>query len=617
MRRHPDDAAALTVLGRVWLAWPVFGRFHADSILARACALAPRDPEPFYYRGLVGLRLGGDDGEAMARHALVRVLTLDPHYRDAWALWSTLYRADAERREMVAALRRHAGDHAADLWRAGLLVELREYDAAAPFLDSLIDRTPDDPAPRAWLARALYEQGRDAEAAPVYRAAIARADADTGDVLWHQVRSIASPAERDLYATLAPEQRQPFFRLFWERRDPDLSDRMNRRIGEHFRRLVEAHRYYALLHPLSRWNHSRLWRTLRGGLGMPEDASAEAATARAGIAGFRHASVADEPLAEGVAPRLDEAGQTTVNLEDGLDDRGRILVRYGPPNERDIWSLDAETWRYNLPGGQLQVTFLRRTADGGGDEVVTPVVAGEAAAAAYLLRTDRPSRAATLRFSFWTAAFRHGEAAHTELVVFPDSVAALGALFDASGMEVGRDSAPPGRALHFVVAPGDHDLLALDAARAGREGRYRGSQVVPWFRADTLSVSSILIASGALPARRSALEAAAAAGLKLPVRRPVRLYAEVYGLAAAGGVARYDARYRFTRTTRSFLGGRRHHPVIAFRFRRTITAADPAIESLVVDPGRLPAGHYRLVLEIHDAVSGERAASGSLEFDLR
>ncbi len=613
---RPGDPAPLVLLGRIWLAWPFFGRYTADSILARAEALDPGDPAPAYYRSLVGLRLGGDEGEGMARRALLRVLALDPHYRDAWTLWEGLYRDDDDRDTMVAVLARHAGDDAADLWRAGLLVELRRYDAAAPLLDSLSGAQPDDPAPRAWLARALFEQARDSAAATVYDAAIRRADADTAQVLWRQLRGIASPGERARWATLRPDQRPGFLRLFWDGRNPDLRDPVNARIGEHFRRLLVARRTFPLLHPLSRWHHSRLWRTLMGGLGIPPNEAAQLDAVRAGLAGVRQPRVADAPVAAGHAPRLDDTTQETVNLEDMLDDRGRILVRWGQPQRRQRWSSDTETWWYDLPEGSFQVTFVRRTADGGGDEVVTPVVAQEAEAARHLLDTDRPDKPARLQAFFWPAAFRAASGDGTDLTLFPDSVSALAVLYDAAGRQAARDSAAAGSALHLRAAPGTY-LLAMDAARGGDTGRYRGTFVVPWFPPDSLSISSLLIASGAVAPTRAALEAEAPGALRLPAGRPLRVYAELYGLGGADGTARYDAIYHFERTSRGWLGGLSRHRVVTITFRRTVPAADPAFESLVVDPGRLPRGRYRLVLEIHDAIRGVSAESGTLDFELR
>jgi tetratricopeptide (TPR) repeat protein len=612
VRAHPDDPEALALLGRIRLAWPAFGRYQADTLLTRAAALDTTDPEPCYYLGLVGLKLAGDDGEAIARRGLGCTIARNPAYRDAWTLWTALYRDDDHRSEMVETLTRHAGDPSADLWRAGLLVEQRRYDEAAPVLDALARARPDNPAPRAWLARALYEQGRDSEAGPIYDEALARAGADTGDVLWRQVRSIATPGERDAYARTDASGREALLRIFWASRNPDLAAPQNARIGEHFRRLAEAHRRYTLLHPQSRYHHSRARRTVLGGLGIPP--GIDLAPVRAGIAGQRQARIADQAVAAGVVGRLDAPGEETANLEDGLDDRGRVLVRYGEPDERYVWSGDAETWRYARSEREFQVTFARRTADGGGDEVITPVVAGEYEAAQYLLSTDRPSLAATLRFSFWPAAFRSDTGHATELVLFPDRVRSIAALFDSTGREAARDSATD-RPLHLLAPPGRY-LLALDADRSGRSGRFRGAIPLPAYGWDSLAVSSLLVSGGDIAPQRPALEAAAPPALRLPADRPLRVYAEVYGLDADAGAVRYDAVYRFERAGGGLLGLRAHSHVTTIAFSRERAEANPAIETLVIDPGRLPRGHYRLTLETHDTVRGTRAASAALEFDL-
>ncbi|MDP3772969.1 MAG: GWxTD domain-containing protein [Gemmatimonadales bacterium] len=593
----------------------MIGRYRAESLLTRAGALDPSNPEPFYYLGKVGLALRGDDGEMISRPALVHVLELDPHYRDAWALWTTLYRGDAERRAAVTALARHAGDGVADLWRAGLLVELRRYDEAVSLLAEAIGAAPRDPAPRGLLARLLFEQRRDDEGARAYDSALRVADRDTGGVLWRQVRSIATPAERGAYGLAAPEEREALLRLFWARREPDLRTPLNERIGEHFRRMMEARRAFALLHPNSRFHHSRSWRTLAGGLGAPPGADLEAISR--GVAEGRATRVTDAPVAAGLGGRLDGDSEETANLEDYLDDRGRIFVRYGTPGERLVWGLDTETWRYYLPDGMLQVTFARRTGGFGfsGDQVVTPVVAGELESARRLLATDRPDLDARLSFVFWPAAFRHGVDGVSELVLFPSGVDATAVLLDGGGREVARDTAT-GRALHLVAPPGRY-VLALDAERDERIGRFRGAVQLPRFGADSLAVSSLLIAAGAVPPERGALERAAPAGLRLRADTPMRFYAEVYGLGGADGMSRYQATYRFEREGGGFLGLRGRERITSVSLTREQPADMTIMESLVIDPGRLPRGHYRMHLEILDAVRGTRAASASLEFDLR
>jgi len=594
----------LTLLGRIWLAWPVFGRWQADSLLTRAGALDPDHPEPFYYLGLVGIALRGDDGEWVARRGLTRVLEIDPMYRDTWSRWLSLYRGPDERRAAVAALARHAGAPAPDLWRSQLLIELGAYDDARPVLGTLIARSPGDPAPRALLAQALYESGNDSAAAPVYEAALARAAADTGEVLWRQVRSTASPGEREMYDRTAPPDRTAYFRVFWAHRRPDLRASLNARIGEHFRRLREAQRAYALQHPNSRYFHSSVSRSFpRFGVGVPPcQLGAIGVGSRAAI-----------PPAPAAAP---VNAEETLNLEDGLDDRGRIYVRYGAPDERLACEAASETWRYRLPEGILQVTFARRTgSDSSGDALVTPVVAGEWEAAQRLLATDRPSAPATLPFAYWSAVFRGADHWQTELLLIADSVSSAAALTDATGRDVVRGSATAGP-LRLTAPPGRY-LLALDASRADSLGRVRGAITLPSFADGSLSVSSLLITDRDAAPERLAMAAAARGDLRLRRAGPLRLYAEVYGLAAEDGRSRYDAEYLFERAGPQAGQRTAAEQLTTVRFRRDQRAEGAVVESLVIDPGRLAPGRYLLRLRVRDAIARGRAASTSLEFELR
>jgi tetratricopeptide (TPR) repeat protein len=606
VQSRPGDARALTLLGRIWLAWPVFGRWQADSVLTRAGALDPGNPEPFYYLGLVGVALRGDDGEWVSRRGLTRVLAINPLYRDAWARWLALYRGPAERREGVAALARHAGRPAADFWRSLLLIELDAHAEAESLLAGLIARAPDDPAPRALLAQSLYETAFDAEAAPVYEAALARAAADTGGALWRQVRSAASPGERETYGRTPPPGRSSFFRLFWAHRRPDLRAPINGRIGEHFRRLRDARRAYALQHPNSRYFHSPVSRAVPRGNGRLISDCLWAAVG----SGSR---VALPP-----APaQTSENTAETMNLEDGLDDRGRIFVRYGAPDETITCGIGSETWRYRLPEGLLQVTFSRRTGPDSatGDALVTPVFQGEWAAARWLLATDRPSVPATLRFAFWRAMFRGADRWQTELLLMPDSVAGVAVLTNEAGQDAARDSATAGP-LRLVAPPGRY-LLALDAARGDGVGRWRGAVSLTPFTGESLAVSGLLVTARDVAPERLVMAAAAPGDLRLPRDRPLRVYAEVYGLATRSGFSHFDVEYAVERLGPDDPTARAPARRTSFRFRRERPAQSLTIESLVIDPGRLPGGRYRLRLLVSDALAGARSASAPIEFELR
>ncbi len=51
---HPNDPCAHLLLGRVWYAWPVTGRYPALAEFRQAARLAPENPEPLYWQVRVG-----------------------------------------------------------------------------------------------------------------------------------------------------------------------------------------------------------------------------------------------------------------------------------------------------------------------------------------------------------------------------------------------------------------------------------------------------------------------------------------------------------------------------------------------------------------------------------
>lgn len=616
--RAPNDPRVLTLLGRIHLEWPVIGRFAAESLFARAGRIAPDDPAPYYWMGHTGLKLGGDDGEMIARRGLLRVLAINPAYRDVWSLWTRLYAGRGDRLAALRALAPHAGTDPADHYRARLLLDLHEYDSAAALLAALAARHPGDAGPRALLARALFEQGDDAAGWAMYERALAVAHLDTAGILWRQVRSVATPTESELWRRTLPEQRAAFFRVFWTRREPNLFTAGNERVGEHFRRMVDAQRDFRVLHPNSRYHRSKLFRSLVGimnGSNQPEVAALVQRAQQERCSAGLPDSIVRLQYEQGLTRRLDTADtDATPNLEDGLDDRGRVWMRHGRPDVRFTYGLNGETWCYERPGGVLRVTFVRRTGYGGasGDLVFTPTVPGEIESAELLMATDRPGTEYRLDFVFWHAAFRSADDARTDLLLFPDSALAAGALMDDTGYEVARDTAS-GHYLEIRALPGRY-LLMLDARRGDRLGSYRGPMPLPDFTTGELAVSSLLVASGDVAANRDSMAAAAPFGLRLPAGEPMRLYAELYGLGRVDGGSRYEARYRFTR-----LDGERQvrgrETIVSFQ--REARFAPRVIESLVVDPGRLAPGRYRVRLEIVDQIRSAMVAGASMEFQLR
>jgi len=261
-QKAPRDPRGFLVLGDAYARRMPAGRFRALEAYRTAQRLNPRDPDPPYRMSQMGLWLGGDDGERIARDELERVLDLDPFYKDAWALWLTLYRNGGGRAKMVARLSPYRSDARVQARLAQLLVENEAYDVADRLLDSAIGI---DAGHAGWLAlraQSALEVGDTANGLAFYRRALGNAARDSTDVLWGQVIGIATPAELRAWTTVPAKDRGVWLESFWARRNPDLFVGVNARIAEHFARLRYARKHFPLLHPLVSYHRSALARTL-------------------------------------------------------------------------------------------------------------------------------------------------------------------------------------------------------------------------------------------------------------------------------------------------------------------------------------------------------------------
>src|SRR5439155_1060215 len=173
--QQPSDPHAHLALGWVWQAWPAAGRYRALDEFRTAERLAPGEPAPLWGQVAVGYRLGSDEGEGIARRALLRLLELRPGDRLAWARFLELYHDDAIWRRVDRALALHPddlvvleqarseSDHAAKRADCRALPSARggaaPLPAAAPA--ELVSPLRDRPAPR--------HRGPAGHAAPVRR----------------------------------------------------------------------------------------------------------------------------------------------------------------------------------------------------------------------------------------------------------------------------------------------------------------------------------------------------------------------------------------------------------------------------------------------------------------
>ena len=617
----PNNERAILLLGRIHLAWPVVGRWAAESLFVRAGRIDTLDPEPWYYLADVGQRLGREDGEEMKHRGLTNALARNPDYRDAWARWAPLWHNDNRRRDMIEALARHRTSVLSWYRRGQLLIESGSPNEAAAVLDSVARRQPDDPAVLAWLARALFQANRDDTASMVYDRALALAPRDTGQVLWKQVRGIATPEERERYERLSPFNRPAFYRLFWAQRASTADAGFNGRIGEHFRRLDTVIHAYSLLHPTSRYFRSATFRALAGAVGgIPDFSGGGIVTpafefAAASLCGESRSGAMTRSPGTGAVERIDTTNADPANLENGVDDRGMIFLRHGKPDQIFIGPHGgSETWCYHQDNQVLRVSFMRRTGGmaGTGDFVLTALQAGEPASARRLLVTDTPDERPTLTFAFWLASFR-GDSGRTELAVLGDSVHFMAALLDGEGRVVGRGA---GLGLARLQSrPGPH-LLQVDASLDGRQNAWRGVQTVADYASDSaLSLSSVLLAPVPVAATRGSMIDGVSRRLQFRRDQAVRVYSEVYGLGRAGGRSRYQAIYMFERINRD--GTAESATNLDARFDRDVAAERVTRETLTLDPDRLEPGTYRLTITVDDLVRPARTRSATVQFTMR
>ncbi|HEU5260356.1 MAG TPA: GWxTD domain-containing protein [Gemmatimonadales bacterium] len=612
--RDPRDARARLQLARVWNAWPVIGRYRALEQFRAAERLAPDDLEPLRGQIEVGYRLGSDEGEAMARAALLKLLALRPDDSDAWARFTELYHSDDIRRRAERVLATHPDDLTA-LERRALIALALEEPARADSLAArvLARRGPHVPA---WLVRAeaAFQLDRDAAGYKWYDSALAHADLDSASALWDNVRLIATPDEAARFDAAGPDDRRRFFHWFWGKRDPNLLTRQSERIAEHFRRLAYVRRRFQLLHPLSLYHRS---------------ASARALSA-AGLRRIQHEFLQNEPA---LLPP-DTPGARSIYSLAGLDARGLVWLRHGPPDvrlakaldatrPRDLpgaSSLDAEAWLYESADGPASVAFTRATASAGlqlgGDYIFTPTTRRQLQDTRRLLTTDRTTLPAPLAARVWTAFFRGRTPGRTDVYYRSAHDAAGLALWDESGVAAALTG---GVGLLRISVPPGRYTLGMDVDSAGVLGRIRDAINVPHFaRAAVPTVSSLVLAAADSSGDREATLAGMPADLVFRSGAPLAAYAEIYGLAAdAHGVSRYVARYTFaavqSRLART-LGG--SHEVV-FEFTREAPAQDLAVEQLVLEAGRVPPGRYRVTLGVTDAVRNVKAESVAVEITVR
>jgi len=614
-------AESLLAVGRAQFARPVIGRYAALEAFRAAARLDRTNPEPLYWQMKVGFYLGSDEGDVLAREAILKILALTPDYQDVWDRFATVYRNPKIWRRADRALAQHPDDLVAIERRAELAIALEEPLRA----DSLLAEVT--PSVTVYLARAEagFQAGRDSSGYAWYDSALAYADVDSTGAMWDAVWMIATPEEIQAQDATPPGERRVFFERFWSKRDANLVTAGNERIAEHFRRIAYARRYFRLLHPLNLYHTSPRYRAL---IAQAQRDYLQGHAQRTGepYPGFE----ADQALAGARLLPDVTPGDATSSAMAGIDARGLIYVRLGPPAVRlrgfldpldqaaEDTPLDTEGWLYHTPEGTLTIGFRRASGstDAGmasGDFIFLPFNRRQVWSTKVALRTDHTAVPAPLEARAWSAFFKSPELGLTDAYYKAKGDSAAVALWDANDQPV---RASGSGLLQLTIPPGRY-ALGLDVVSAGVLGRARRDASIPRFSQVDLGLSSLALAPAASLLDRDAALRGMPADLVYPAGTPLAAYVEVYGLTAdQSGRSPYRVRYEFepvrSLPARLLSGGR---PVV-FEFDRSAFAS-AAVERLVLEPGKVPAGRYRVTVVVTDLQRNVKSTSAVLEVTIR
>jgi hypothetical protein len=319
------------------------------------------------------------------------------------------------------------------------------------------------------------------------------------------------------------------------------------------------------------------------------------------------------------------AARLGYNQATGLDDRGILYLRFGPPDQMLIGGdnvrdprcgrilMDLERWRYPEVG---EVRFSNPAAFNGKGPalnrlVFRPMNERQFAATGRGISGDASDVPAPLQFGMWTAAFRSDMASHlTDLVVVSTHGALAARLADLpaaprSGPEYSVRS--DAGIVTLTGRPGRYRLMAH--AREGAElGRQESGIRVPAFDSAP-AISDLLVAPpwDAFPADRATMLTNVRRDLRFRAGTAVRTYAELYGLSATEGTVHYRAHYWLLKTGDAKRDAERDdwQAAVHFEFEPRFPAPGraPVIETLDILPRWITNGTYLLRLEIYDEVA--------------
>jgi len=201
-------------------------------------------------------------------------------------------------------------DSAVLMLRGRVEREVGDVDSSIAAFQSLLDRNRFNATALLEVARSKLAAGRISGVDEWYLG-LSLANGETAAMYHRDLSLVMSDSALQLFDAAFGETRVAVARRFWDTRDPDAFNGSAERLREHYRRLDFAHRNYPLVPTGHRYDTLRVF-------------------------------------------------GPTGSL---FDDRGRIYVRHGEPDDRTSFSMAGippnESWVYHRPGGDLLFNFAQ------------------------------------------------------------------------------------------------------------------------------------------------------------------------------------------------------------------------------------------------------------------
>jgi len=327
------------------------------------------------------------------------------------------------------------------------------------------------------------------------------------------------------------------------------------------------------------------------------------------------------------------AARIGYSLATGLDDRGLMYLRFGPPGREILGgdnSLDpqcntseVERWRYPGIG---EVRFAKPNAFSKGLRVVPemvfrPMNPDQFEVTRAGLTRDASSEPAPLEFGVWTAQFRNfADPAVTDVLVVTTVGRLAASLVPAAGSSSSERASGSGRVV-LVERSGEYTLLAhaRQDDRLGRQALRLGVRDL-----SGTAMSDVLVA----PAWETAVDSATRADMVGRAPRDltfaagvtVRAYVELYGLSEREGRRSFRARFLVLRTRDPYrdIARQTWEGATTFEFDRAQPGGDGLVRlALDIQPGYLPRGTYLLRAEVLDLGAEQRLGRVAIAFHVR